>query len=292
MTDQQESYAVSADPLFLQFPPWAGRASAGFDVNFLGQVTDVSFNAGWADAERTADRDAWPPYPAISEEIFEWQMLLSAVRDARGTFTMFEMGAGYGRWLVSAACALRMRHPGMPSRLVGVEAEPQHFHWMEKHFRDNGIDPQEHHLVLGAVDDKDGEVLLVFGDDPSAWYGQYVVANAGDRIESRPNTGAQLVRSFTIDALLADVDRVDFMDFDIQGAEIRAIPSAIAAMTKKVKRVFVEIHGFETDAPVADAFSNNGWLQLHRYTAGNTLTPFGQVELQEGVQCWLNPALK
>src|SRR5258708_598016 len=92
------------DPVFSRFALWSGKADAGFDVNFLGQRTDVSFNEGWADADRTIDRQAWPPYPQASEETFEWLLLLSSVLEVQSAFTMVEVGAGYGRWLVAAAC--------------------------------------------------------------------------------------------------------------------------------------------------------------------------------------------
>ncbi|HYM01567.1 MAG TPA: hypothetical protein VET85_01400 [Stellaceae bacterium] len=72
-------------------------------------------------------------YPAVSEETFEWELLLSAVLDARDRFVMIEAGAGYGRWLVTAACALRQRRPEVAFHLIGVEAEPQHFAWMKQH---------------------------------------------------------------------------------------------------------------------------------------------------------------
>jgi hypothetical protein len=84
---------------------------AGFDVNILGQLTDVSFHAGWSDDERMRDRESWPPYPAISEEIFEWRHMLAAILEARDTFTMIEAGCGYSKWLTSAACAIKRRRP-------------------------------------------------------------------------------------------------------------------------------------------------------------------------------------
>ncbi len=69
-------YDPATHPVFSQFKPWSGFAPAEFDVNFVGQRTDVSFNAGWADAERMRDRETWPPYPPLSDETFEWETLL------------------------------------------------------------------------------------------------------------------------------------------------------------------------------------------------------------------------
>jgi hypothetical protein len=59
--------------------------------------------------------------------------VFDALLEARKTFTMVELGAGWGRWLVSAACAARVQQLHLELRLVGVEAQPEHFRWMRKH---------------------------------------------------------------------------------------------------------------------------------------------------------------
>jgi hypothetical protein len=66
-------------------------------------------------------------YPAFPEEYLEWIDLLEAVANAQGKFTMIELGAGYGRWLVNAAVTLRQRKPTIVPFLIGAEAEPTHF---------------------------------------------------------------------------------------------------------------------------------------------------------------------
>ena len=184
---------ISADPICrdVRSLAWT-KAPAYFDVNFLGQLTDVSFNAGWADAERVRERDAWPPYPKIDEEIFEWRHMLSAILEARGSFTMIEAGCGYGRWLMAAAYALRRRRPEMVFSFMGIEAEPTHFGWLRKHFLDNNVDPDQHHLVFGAVEDLDGEATFVTGH-ASEWYGQYVINRAdGTKVARETYENAKL----------------------------------------------------------------------------------------------------
>jgi hypothetical protein len=217
---------ISADPICREFTPWHGRAPAYFDVNFLGQLTDVSFNAGWADAERVRERDTWPPYPKIEEEIFEWRHMLSAILEARDTFTMIEAGCGYGRWLVSAACAIRRRRPELGFSFMGIEAEPTHFRWLRKHLLDNDVDPDRHHFVFGAATFVTGHA--------SEWYGQYVVNPDGTgRIDTYENAKLCKVPAYSLDTLLKRFEFVDYIDFDIQMSEARAIPFGINIMTKK-----------------------------------------------------------
>ena len=93
--------------------------------------------------------------PPVDEEYFEWIDILESVSLARDSYTMMELGAGYGRWAVRAASALRQR--GIRQcHLVAVEAEPVHFGWLQQHFADNGLDPAQHTLVHGAVCDQPG----------------------------------------------------------------------------------------------------------------------------------------
>ena len=287
---------ISVDPICSEFPQWHGRAPAGFDVNFLGQLTDVSFNAGWADAERTRDRDAWPPYPRIDEEIFEWRHLFSAILEARNTFTMIEGGCGYGRWLIAAACALRRCRPQLAVSLMGIEAEEKHFQWLHKHFRDNGIDPADHHPLFGAVEDYDGKTLFVTGHS-AEWYGQYVVNSPADRFDNYRDAQVREVPAYSIPTLLSRFERVDLMDLDIQMSEVRAIPAGIGEMTRKVRRVFVETHGHQIHDVVSQSFKSHGWLCVEQHGFAcpefccQEITRFGPIMFDGGLQCWINPAV-
>jgi hypothetical protein len=44
-----------------------------------------------------------------------------------------------GRWAVAAAVLARRLRPRLPVTLVGIEAEPTHFAWMQQHFADNDL---------------------------------------------------------------------------------------------------------------------------------------------------------
>ena len=71
---------------------------------------------------------------------------------------MVYLGAGYGRWLVKGAAAVRQCHGDLPIKLIGVEAEPTHFEWLKQHFNDNGLDPAQHELIEAAVDGQERTV--------------------------------------------------------------------------------------------------------------------------------------
>ncbi|MFZ1993011.1 MAG: hypothetical protein WAU75_02800, partial [Solirubrobacteraceae bacterium] len=68
-------------------------------------------------------------------ELTEWQAVLDALEDASGRLTMIELGAGFGRFTVNAAAALRRYRPELKHRFIAVEAEPTHYKWMRQHTR-------------------------------------------------------------------------------------------------------------------------------------------------------------
>ncbi|MGH7102387.1 MAG: hypothetical protein ACREFJ_08315 [Acetobacteraceae bacterium] len=270
----------------------------GYDVNWLGQMTDVQFVKGYADNARSRERRYDPvPHLPLGEETFEWLTLLDAILAARGRFVMVEAGAGYGRWLVGAALAVRQAHPGLPCLLIGVEGDAHHYACMRKHFRDNGLDPDEHRLIHGAVSDRDGNGEFAVNDDHTGWWGQWLMR------QDTPLAGAldlrtEPIRTCSIETLLRGLPRVDHMDFDIQSAEGIVIAAGIDAMTAKVKRVFVETHTPELHSAVAGTFRSRGWQSVHHYgfVHGHMTcedeTPFGPVNFQGGLQCWLNPSVR
>jgi hypothetical protein len=115
----------------------------GFTCSAIGQKIALEFDQTWAHPAEWKDEHVEHnnfPWSWLHEEIFEWIALAESVRAAREKFTMVELGAGYGRWLVAGAMLARRLRPGLPVKLIGVEAEQVHFAWMRRHFIDNGLD--------------------------------------------------------------------------------------------------------------------------------------------------------
>lgn len=275
--------------IFSEFDPWYGEAPAGFDVSFLGQRTDVSFNTGWADSERTVNRMAWPPWPTLSEETFEWIALFRSILEARQTFTMVELGAGYGRWLVAAACAVRRRRPDLSLRLMGVEAEPTHFRWLEKHFLDNDLKPKDHQLVEGAVGTENGKALLTKAADPAAVYGQRLVEST-EEAKSHGAGDTFVVNTYALSKLLDGFEIVDLIDIDIQGAELDVISAAPEDLNRKVKRIHIGTHSHDIESGLRKLFNRLGWRCESDFSCQERCpTGYGYIDFQDGVQTWANP---
>jgi FkbM family methyltransferase len=294
---------------FTKFNPWVGEVAPGWTVNWLGVRTRASIQSNSAAAggpvrvEHTA--------PPVSEDFFEWLSVLESVVDSRGRYTMVELGAGWGRWLVNAAVALRQLDPERPCRLVAVEAEPTHFEWLAQHLRDNGLDPAGHTLVRAAVAPRDGRVRFQQGD-PADWYGQAIelpdpaaqaagpvsrlirwsrntAANAAARGPHARKT--RRVRAVSLTTLLRPLDAVDLVDADVQGVEADVFEAARSELDAKVARVHVGTHGLENEERLRHLFGGLGWECRFDYAGGRVHeTPWGPASFEDGAQSWVNPA--
>jgi FkbM family methyltransferase len=288
------------DPAFDRFESWAAPVPDGFFVNFLGVKTRRHFLDGIS--SEILESFFGSTLPPVNEEYFEWIDVLESVRRADQQFTMIELGAGYGRWLVNAAVALRRINP-LPLKLIGVEAEPSHFGFMEQHFLDNGLDPRQHTLLRFAVNDVGGEVPFHIGN-PSGWYGQAIAERQtglfrrligalryrwARLIDSRPGQTIVRVRAVTLNELLRVVRRVDLVDMDIQGAEARVISASMAELNAKVRRIHIGTHSCEIEGVLRNLFRAAGWSNVNDYAClSRNSTPYGEIDFVDGVQTWEN----
>jgi len=301
----QDAERLTHHRVFDRFEPWSGEVDSGWNVNFLGVRTRDEFSSGMTGFASSEARWVETGYPSFDEEYFEWIDVLEAVAGAAGTFTMIELGAGWGRWLMNAAAAARERD--LTLQLVGVEAEPTHFTWMQRHFSDNSIDAGSLTLIEAAVAAEDGRVRFHVGD-PSAWYGQAI-----DPRQPNPNRRPWLprqlrallerrarrdertivdVRAVGLPSILRDLERVDLIDLDVQGVEAEVLESAQDVLSGKVNRVHVGTHSAENERRLRALFGRLGWERLNDYACGAVAdTPWGPISFQDGVQTWLNPQL-
>ncbi len=286
-------------PVFSRFPGWQGRLESGWAVNFLGAKTRVEFFSMYAQlGDFSQDRYEVTRAPVQNEEYFEWTDLLEAVASANGCFTMMELGAGWGRWLVSGALAAR--HLGLDYRLIGVEADPDHFRWMKRHFLDNDVDLKAARLVEAAVGAKDGSVWFHVGDSAN-WYGQRVADEPPTKVPrgiasrlKRDNQARRIrsVRAVSLGGLLAKEGRVDLIDADIQGSEAEVFEAAPDELRRSVRKVHIGTHSVENEQRLRAFFGELGWENGYDWPGGGySDTPYGRMLFQDGVQSWSNPEL-
>jgi FkbM family methyltransferase len=301
-------------PVFSHFEPFVGKVPVHLDVDYIGACTRPEF---LPQPPQRSTLDIRCELPPVDEEYFEWIDLLSSVRDARTSYTMVELGAGFGRWAVRAALAAR--RAGIERiRLGVVEPEPKHAQWLRQHLADNGVGEHEVKVYEASASAESGEAVLSVGpadefgsETARTWYGQFVLTSpppawkqASAQRESycgRPMTprlaGETVWSTITVPALgirevLADFDVIDLLDVDVQGAELEILRAGIELMDERVRRVHIGTHGEEIERGLRRLFRRHGWISVFDYKCRTAaLTPFGQVWFDDGVQSWLNPRL-
>ena len=294
-------------PIFERYERWSGEVPDGFAADLLGVRTQTRFYLTKAQQRgvRRAEGEVTPELPLFNEEYFEWVDVLEAVDQAEKQFTMVELGAGWGRWLAIGAAAARQR--GLPAVLVGVEAEPSHYLWMVEHLRENNPEAAVR-LHEAAVAGQDGAVFFHVGD-PVAWYGQAIDPYStelgaarfttrvrsffrGARAAMPTERGKTRVEALSLSSVLQGLERVDLIDLDVQGAEAEVLEAGATDLDSKVKRVHIGTHSVENEERCRALFDGLGWAKRNDFPfGGESVTEYGTIAFQDGVQTWINPRL-
>ena len=99
----------------------------------------------------------------------------------------------------------------IPYRLIAVEAEPIHFRMLQDHFRNNGLDIEEHLVIWGAATRRGANALFTAGHS-NEWYGQAVVYRKDMRLQDWPEMEVTRVPGVALWRILESLDYVDLID--------------------------------------------------------------------------------
>lgn len=298
------------DPVFEHFPPFAGEVPTEFFVDFLGCRTPAGYYAKSTGTGRTSAfvQTAWPDF---NPEYYEWVDLLEAVLAAGDSFTMLELGAGFGRWAVPGIYAARYRairdiHLGV------VEPEPAHLDLMREFFAVNNISEEMVDLYPGTISENAGKAWFVVKQDVSIvsdareWYGQSKVHESRkpqgivpggyyskDLLVYGNREGAIEVEQFAAAKLLKKYAKIDLIDLDVQGEEFIVLYAAIDVINKNTKRLHIGTHRPDIERDLREMLTANKWRCIRDYECNKTNeTPIGVMSFQDGIQTWINPRLE
>lgn len=316
------SYADAFDDI----EPWSGPVPAGYVVNVLGVLRSQDYLIG---VERQANAhledsayQAKTLRPTISdgEEYFEWLDVLAAVRSAKESFTMIELGAGYAARSVNANAALNYFNQ-IPRRFVVVEGEDQHFTWAQEHFRTNGIDPADHWFVNALVNATGRPELFVHAPGR---YSNMILDETGiteilDNVERLDRSHAVLcslvregdigtridiadshhdnvplevgyISAVTLNTILQPLDFVDYLDVDIQYAEQSVIPASMNLLAARVKRLHIGTHAPDIHDALEALLRQAGWRIVFSVDPQiQHATPWGSFVTSDGILTAVNP---
>jgi len=102
----------------------------------------------------------------------------------------------------------------------------------------------------------------------------------------------KLASAVTMKDLLAPFDKVDFIEADIQGAEMLAFPPNIDLLARKVRRMHIGTHGHKVHWALHDSFATSGWEVLFSYPGESKHKAIrGEFLTNDGVLTVKNPRL-
>lgn len=317
--------------VFEGIEPFSGTVAAGFFADCSGQLTEAEFRTLWLHLENDSwkgERHVDTVFPGLhwGEGWFEIMNWVAAAREARGKYTMMTLGACYGAQAVGAYLMLQKINP-MPAHLVAVEAIAQNVEWIKRHFRNNGIDPDDQWIVEAALgsdnqptifpvggpgignqssrgfnspDGREGIVKEMAASNFEATaFGNLIRTNGtGIQLDLVPDTEhdvkaeLRFVSTLTLADVLAPYERVDFVEVDMQASEVEVFPPAMDRLTKKVRRVHMGTHGQVIHDHMEDMFRSHGWDIVFSYAPQSEFeTPHGNWTTDDGVLTAVNPTV-
>ena len=262
------------------------RASVeGQITNFLGVHVNVRFFSGMQDMGGTVE--GIPHICNFHAEVTEWAAALRAVDLSKNTFTVCELGAGFGCWMVNTAVAAKKR--GLIVKAIGVEADEEHARWMAEHCAQNGISSDEFIAIRAIAGPHDGVALFPVVDDSSATYGLeprffHREETARAALESGRFTKLPMVSA---DTIFGHSERIDLLHIDIQGGEADFIRSALSILQQRVAYIVIGTHSRSIEGQIiADLTAATGWdLEIEKPC--DFYLP-GLHTHQDGLQAWRN----
>lgn len=274
---------------------------AGFLTDFMGVRTRCTSLATAQRAE--CGKLINPPIPGdYHAEAIEYIGLIKSVRAAKNKFVAMELGAGWGPWLVAGLVAAN-RLDISDVRLVGVEADEQHFESMRQHFKDNGIDPESHRLFCCAVGKEKGKARWPkVEDSANQWGARPVLVNEGGTKDSQDVSylGALEAQYIDVEVIgiryLLELEPIwDLVHIDVQGWEFTLCDYALNTLNLRVRYIIVGTHSRKLDGDIYALFHGAGWILENEKPTQMSFhqhTPLLEsMNIADGTQVWRNPRI-
>ena len=266
------------------------QPTPGLLTNFLGVLIDPKFLPQIL-CDRAGTVEGIPIPANWHADIAEWAATLRAVELAEETFTVVELGCGWGCWLNNSGVAARAR--GLQVRLIGIEGDEGHIQFAREACRTNDFHDEQVTLHRGIAAGTSGVALFPRQAQSGLEWGLEPIFGASTAEQ------AQAVHRGTHDALpmmaLGDIvrahPRIDLLHIDIQGGEADLIAACLQPLKQCVSYIVVGTHSRQIEGRIFDSLLAEGWiLEIERPAILNveTSVPFVTVD---GVQGWRNPTL-
>lgn len=268
-------------PIFHEFPRKESISDGRSVYDFLGGAIDASYKRGWEKNVLPKGAVVKPGYPAPSEWTIDWIACLLAARLAGDRFTVIELGAGYGQWMVTSIIAYKALRPDRPAHGMALEADITHYQWLEQHVQKNlGSKPDVRTDLLHAAAGYDGIARFPVLAEPERDYGAaYQAGGDGGTMQQ-----VQCLSMKSIDQRF-DEEKIDILHVDIQGAEADLIanPGFEDTLRKTRFALFGTHQNSKLHGKVKMAMERAGMQALIEWPRESFIdTPIGSIKTNDG----------
>ena len=263
---------------------------AGYLTNFLGVAIDPKFFPQLLDG-RGGEVEGIPIPGNWHADMAEFAAALRAVDLARETFTVIELGCGWGCWMNNTGAAARRL--GLEVHLIGVEGDEGHIGFAKEACEINGFHASQVTLHRGIAAAASGVALFPRQDRPGVSWGLQPIFGATDaQRQQAVQLGAyDELPMVALAEVAAPYSRIDFLHVDIQGGEGDLVESCLPILREKVAYLFVGTHSRQIEGRLFDLLLEAGWhLEIERpgLLKLDGAAPYAWID---GVQGWRNLAL-
>ena len=242
----------------------------GYFTNFIGVETSL---AVFPDVEPPGGR-VFAELPIPTDSVYggahEYIALLQAVERRReaAEITAVEIGAGWGPW-ITAAGVVCGRLGFRKIELLGVEADPYWFEFMRQHLTHNlgkyseAARPEIVCRTLCAAVWPENTTLYFPVVDSNRDHGGAATAEAKQTDYRGVAIPHRAVTGLTLETLCGALDKIDYMHWDIQGAELDVAFSCHAYLSAHVKSLFIGTHSPRMEGGLIQLFHKMQWDLVH-----------------------------
>ncbi|UEM03795.1 hypothetical protein JL101_028270 [Skermanella rosea] len=261
----------------------------GHLTNFLGVVIHNKFLPGVL-ADRAGQVEGIPNPANWHADIAEWAAALRAVELARKTFTMAELGCGWGCWMNNTGVAARRL--GLKTHLIGVEGDPGHIAFAREACASNGFAADEVTLFHGIAAAIPGTALFPRQKTSGMEWGLEPIFNAtGEERRRALRAGSHdELPMIPLNEVIGDRERLDLLHVDIQGGEADLVDSCIGTLSRRVAYMVIGTHSRQIEGRLMDSLLGAGWTLEMERPAIIRLSGGAPLTLVDGVQGWRNTA--
>ncbi|MGJ7508101.1 FkbM family methyltransferase [Variovorax sp. GT1P44] len=259
----------------------------GFLTNFLGVKIDPKFFPGILN-ERAGEVEGIPIPANWHADIAEWGVALRAIDLSVDTFTMIELGCGWGCWMNNTGAAAR--RAGRKVHVIGVEGDEGHVEFARESLATNGFVDDQITLHRGIAAAKSGVALFPKQDLAGVNWGLEAVLAATDqqRADAVATGKYDELPMVSLDKLAEPHQRIDLLHIDIQGGEADLIDGCLPVLDEKVAYMLIGTHTKPIEGRLFQALVAAGWrLEMERPAIFDVSSGVPSVRV-DGVQGWRN----